>query len=59
MSLQEHVESLRAKHALLERQIDEEQHRPLPNQITLAQLKKEKLKLKQAIEDVAEPQTRH
>lgn len=59
MSLQEHVESLRAKHALLEQQIDEEQHRPLPDQMTLAHLKREKLRLKEAIELIAVPATRH
>ena len=62
MSLQEHVDSLRAKHAILEQQIDDEQHRPLPNQMTLAQLKKEKLRLKEEIElAISSPgsQTRH
>ena len=57
MSLQEHVESLRAKHALLEEQIDEEQHRPMPDPMTLAQLKKAKLRLKEEIEKISE--TRH
>lgn len=59
MSLQEHAESLRAKHAVLEQRIDEEQHRPQPNQIRLAHLKKEKLKLKEAITQIIEPHTRH
>jgi len=49
MSLQEHVESLRAKHALLEQRIEDEQHRPLPDQIALAKLKKEKLRVKEEI----------
>lgn len=61
MSLQEHVDTLRAKHAMLEEQIDAEQLRPLPDQLTLAQLKKEKLRLKEEIEAMAppDPQTRH
>ncbi len=50
MSLHEHVDSLRAKHARLEQQIDEEQHRPLPDNAVLAKLKREKLRLKEAIE---------
>ncbi len=50
MSLHEHVDSLRAKHARLEQQIDEEQHRPLPDSIILVKLKREKLRLKEAIE---------
>ncbi|HRY24804.1 MAG: DUF465 domain-containing protein [Geminicoccaceae bacterium] len=50
MSLHEHVDSLRAKHARLEEQIDEEQHRPLPDSTVLVKLKREKLRLKEAIE---------
>jgi len=50
MSLHEHVDSLRAKHARLEQQIDEEQHRPLPDSAILIKLKREKLRLKEAIE---------
>jgi hypothetical protein len=49
MSLHEHVDSLRAKHARLEQQIDEEQHRPLPDNTILVKLKREKLRLKEAI----------
>jgi hypothetical protein len=49
MSLHEHVDSLRAKHARLEQQIDEEQHRPLPDSTVLVKLKREKLRLKEAI----------
>ncbi len=50
MSLHEHVDSLRAKHARLEQQIDEEQHRPMPDNTILVKLKREKLRLKEAIE---------
>lgn len=50
MAMQEHIESLRSKHARLEQLISEEQHRPMPDQSTLSRLKKEKLKLKEAIE---------
>jgi hypothetical protein len=50
MSLHEHVDSLRAKHARLEQQIDEEQHRPLPDSTVLVKLKREQLRLKDAIE---------
>ena len=35
MALQEHVDSLRTKHAQLEQMIDEELHRPLPDQVAL------------------------
>ena len=50
MSLHEHVDSLRSKPARLEREIDEEQHRPLPDSTMLIKLKREKLRLKEEIE---------
>jgi hypothetical protein len=49
MTMQDYVESLRSKHALLEQQIDDEQHRPLPDQSTLTRLKREKLRIKDEI----------
>ena len=50
MSVQEHVDSLRNKHAQLEHLIDEELHRPMPDQSTLVRMKKEKLRIKEEIE---------
>ena len=50
MSVQEHVDSLRNKHAHLEHLIDEELHRPMPDQSTLVRMKKEKLRIKEEIE---------
>ncbi len=50
MALHEHVDSLRTKHARLEQMIDEELHRPLPDQAALSRLKKEKLRIKEEIE---------
>jgi hypothetical protein len=46
MTMQDYVESLRSKHAHLERQIDDEMHRPLPDQSILSRLKREKLRIK-------------
>jgi hypothetical protein len=46
MTMQDYVESLRSKHAHLERQIDDEMHRPLPDQSVLTRLKREKLRIK-------------
>lgn len=46
MTMQDYVESLRDKHAFLEQQIDVEMHRPLPDQLLLSRLKREKLKIK-------------
>ena len=50
MSVQEHVDSLRNKHAHLEHLIDEELHRPMPDQSTVGRMKKEKLRIKEEIE---------
>ena len=50
MSVQEHVDSLRNKHANLEHLIDEELHRPMPDQASLVRMKKEKLRIKEEIE---------
>jgi hypothetical protein len=49
MTMQDYVESLRDKHAFLEQQIDAEMHRPLPDQLLLSRLKREKLKIKDEI----------
>jgi hypothetical protein len=49
MTMQDYVESLHVKHASLEQQIDDEMHRPLPDQVTLSRLKREKLKIKDEI----------
>ena len=50
MSVQEHVDSLRNKHAHLEHLIDEELHRPMPDQVSLVRMKREKLRIKEEIE---------
>ena len=50
MSMLEHVDSLRTKHAHLDEQIDKEMHRPMPDQAIVTRLKKEKLRLKEEIE---------
>ncbi len=50
MSVHEHVDSLRTKHAHLEHLIDEELHRPMPDQTAVSRLKKEKLRIKEEIE---------
>ena len=51
MTMQDYVESLRDKHAFLEQQIDAEMHRPLPDQLLLSRLKREKLKIKDGCTD--------
>ena len=59
MSLHEHVDSLRTKHAHLDRLIADEAHRPMPDQATISRLKREKLKLKEEIEHVRPNIGRH
>jgi hypothetical protein len=49
MSPQDHIEALKAKHAELERAIDEENKRPLPNQDAVSDLKRQKLRIKDEI----------
>src|SRR6266851_9107687 len=49
MSVQDRIESLREKHASLERAIDEEVHRPLPNHDAITDLKRQKLRIKDEI----------
>ena len=41
-----HVEALSQKHAAIQARIDEEVHRPHPDDVILHQLKKAKLKVK-------------
>ena len=49
MSVQDRIEALREKHASLERAIDDENHRPLPNQDAITDLKRQKLRIKDEI----------
>ncbi|MCX7863445.1 MAG: YdcH family protein [Novosphingobium sp.] len=44
-----HVTALELKHAGLERQIEEELSRPLPDDTRLQMLKKQKLRIKEAL----------
>jgi len=49
MSLQDHIEALKEKHAALDRALDEENKRPLPNQDAIYDLKRQKLRIKDEI----------
>jgi hypothetical protein len=49
MSQQDRIEALKEKHASLERAIDEESHRPLPDQAAIYDLKRQKLRIKDEI----------
>lgn len=44
-----HVFALQQKHARLDQQIESEAQRPLPDALTMAELKKQKLRVKEAL----------
>lgn len=44
-----HLSALETKHAALDRRIDAESHRPLPDAAVLSDLKKQKLRLKEEL----------
>jgi hypothetical protein len=50
MSLESRIDSLKTRHARLERSIAEEDLRPMPDSDTLSRLKREKLRLKEEME---------
>jgi hypothetical protein len=50
MSLQSRIESLSNRHAILEAQISDEDHRPRPDDGALTRLKLEKLRVKEEME---------
>ena len=49
MSLDERIESLRAKHASLKEMIETENQRPHPDDMQITKLKREKLRIKDEI----------
>lgn len=42
-----HYEALETKHEALQSRISDEEHRPLPDAVVIADLKKQKLKIKE------------
>ena len=58
MSIEAHLETLVRKHGDLESQISQILIRPMPDQVELMQLKREKLRLKEEIERI-KVETRH
>lgn len=49
MSMEPDVDELKRKHAKLDTQLDKEIQRPIPDQVIVTQIKREKLKVKDAI----------
>jgi hypothetical protein len=58
MSVVERIESLRARHAALEKTIHDEEVRPHPDDDVITDLKKRKLRIKDELAAL-ESQTRH
>ena len=46
MSVEEHIASLKSKHAELEHLLDDENHRPHPDEALISDIKKQKLRIK-------------
>ena len=46
MSLQDHIHSLKQKHASLEAQLTEEESRPHPDDTLISEIKRQKLRIK-------------
>ena len=49
MTVAEHVDALRAKHASLKQAVEQENQRPHPDDLHIAELKREKLRIKDEI----------
>ena len=56
MSLQERIESLKAKHRALENAIEDEHNRPRPDDIEILRLKKQKLQIKDELASLSSKQ---
>lgn len=52
MSIDPRIESLKARHHSLEQTIENEEARPHPDELQLAELKKEKLRIKDEIAEL-------
>lgn len=50
--IEKHLAALKAKHASLDEQIATETARPLPDEVVISELKRQKLKIKEEIEEI-------
>ncbi|MCC7274334.1 MAG: YdcH family protein [Alphaproteobacteria bacterium] len=55
MATLDRIEALRRQHTTLDTQIDEEKHRPHPDDAVLAELKRQKLRIKDTIAELSRP----
>lgn len=53
MSKEDRIQALREKHAALDAQIEEENQRPHPDDDRIAQLKRQKLRIKDEIHEIS------
>lgn len=53
MSVNDHIEGLKAKHRALETAIEEENNRPRPDDLEITRLKKQKLVIKDELETLS------
>ncbi len=54
MAMMLRVDDLKAKHAALEHKLELEKKRPVPDEIAITELKRQKLRLKDQIADITE-----
>ena len=59
MATVDRVETLKAKHAALEAALQEETSRPHPDDVAIAELKRQKLKLKDTIKGLTQEHVAH
>lgn len=52
MSVEERIQSLKLRHTQLENELEQETHRPLPDDLHIAEIKRQKLRLKDEIADL-------
>lgn len=55
MPADERIASLRSKHAAIDNAIDDEEHRPHPDDLRIVELKREKLRIKDQIAGHMDP----
>lgn len=55
MATLDRIEALRRQHSHIEQQLDDENHRPLPDEAIMAELKRRKLRIKDEISELSRP----
>ena len=53
MSVDERIDALKAKHQALQNAIEQENSRPLPDDVTITSLKKQKLRIKDELATIS------